>query len=115
MLHDSLLDSPVQWHLEDNRERNFLIVMLRFGIYGGGPMTYQELGEQFGLSVTRVRQIEANILRKWRWHGRAAPVKELIRLNRDMLWIKEEPVYWQGEWIDPRQWANEQGRKRLNK
>ena len=46
------------------RERR--IIELRFGLKDGQPRTLSEIGQEFGLSRERVRQIEAKTLAKLR-------------------------------------------------
>lgn len=48
-------------HLTD-REREVLI--LRFGLTGGVQMTLQDIGDKWGITRERVRQIEAKAIRK---------------------------------------------------
>lgn len=47
-------------------EREFRIISERFGLNGGKPMSLREIGEGFGVSRERIRQIEALALRKLR-------------------------------------------------
>lgn len=42
------------------------VIILRFGLEGGRPMTLEEIGREFGISRERVRQLEARALRKLR-------------------------------------------------
>lgn len=46
------------------KERNVLI--LRFGLYGGSPMTLEEVGRTMNVTRERVRQIEVKALRRLR-------------------------------------------------
>jgi len=48
----------------DERERG--ILRLRFGLDGGEPRTLEQVGEHFGLTRERIRQIEARALSKLR-------------------------------------------------
>lgn len=47
-------------------DRERIIAMRRFGIPDGQEWTLEQLGQQFGLTRERIRQIEAKILRKLR-------------------------------------------------
>lgn len=51
--------------------REAKIVQLRFGLNGSFPHTLEEVGQKFGLTRERVRQIEAKALRKLRHPRRA--------------------------------------------
>jgi len=50
----------------DDRERNVLLAHYGLGGRGQEPATYEQVGEQLGLSKQRVRQIEQNALAKLR-------------------------------------------------
>jgi DNA-directed RNA polymerase sigma subunit (sigma70/sigma32) len=51
------------WNKSKLQSRNIRIVKLRFGIDVSKPYTLKELSEEFGISIDRVRQIEAKALR----------------------------------------------------
>ncbi len=50
--------------LEELPEREKDIIKLRYGLYDGKPRTLREIGEKYGISKERVRQLENNILNK---------------------------------------------------
>ena len=56
--------------LDSLNEREREIICLRFGLYDNEPKTLQELGEQYGLTRERIRQIESRALRKLKVKGR---------------------------------------------
>ncbi len=67
--HDQLVDREHVDHLLlrlDDRERR--VVLAHYGLNGDadGPATYEQVGEQLGLSKQRVRQIEQSALEKLR-------------------------------------------------
>lgn len=47
------------------RERN--VIILRFGLESGRPMTLEEIGKEYGISRERIRQVEAKAIRKLRF------------------------------------------------
>ena len=52
--------------LEQLREQEKTIIVLRFGLDDGEPQTLEAIGKRFSLSRERVRQIESNVLAKLR-------------------------------------------------
>ncbi len=65
------LDHELQWEevmklLENLKEREKEILILRFGLKDNIPRTLEEIGEMYGLTRERVRQIEAESISKLR-------------------------------------------------
>ncbi len=58
------LTEEVSKFLEELPERDRDIIKLRYGLYDGRPRTLREIGEKYGISKERVRQLENNILNK---------------------------------------------------
>lgn len=50
--------------LEDLDERQRKLIILRFGLMGGDPMTLEEVGQYFGVTRERIRQIESKTIRR---------------------------------------------------
>jgi len=50
--------------LEALNERESEVIQLRYGLYSGEPMTLERIGERLRLTRERIRQIEAQALRK---------------------------------------------------
>ena len=73
LLRDQLYDS-----LETLNEREATIVKLRFGLNDGETMTLEQIGERFGVTRERIRQIESKALKKLRHPGRSAKLKEFV-------------------------------------
>lgn len=57
--------------LKNLKPREKEIIRLRFGIGRDSAQTLEEIGEKFGISKERVRQIEEKALKKAKWHLRA--------------------------------------------
>ena len=47
------------------RERK--VIILRFGLNGDRPMTFEEIGREYNITRERIRQVEAKALRKLRF------------------------------------------------
>lgn len=71
MLHDTL--DKMLGTLTDKEEQ---IIRLRFGFDDNRTRTLEEVGEQFGVTRERIRQIEAKALRKLRTPSRAVQIKD---------------------------------------
>jgi RNA polymerase primary sigma factor len=56
-------------------EKEARVIKMRFGICGAEPMTLEQVGEVFGVTRERVRQIESKALRKLR----ASPQIQVLR------------------------------------
>lgn len=54
------------------------IIRLRFGLYDGKTYTLEEVGQKFGITRERVRQIESVALRKLRHPRRSRPLREFF-------------------------------------
>ena len=52
--------------LDDLKERERQVIVLRFGLEDGHPRTLEEVGREFNVTRERIRQIEAKALRKLR-------------------------------------------------
>ena len=57
-----------------DRERKVLV--LRFGLEDGHQRTLEEVGQEFGVTRERIRQIEAKALRKLRHPSRGKALKD---------------------------------------
>lgn len=58
------LKEEVNKILQELPERDQMILKMRFGLIDGTPKTLQEVGEIYNVTKERVRQLEANALRK---------------------------------------------------
>ena len=59
-------------------EREQEIVRLRFGLDGGQAKTLEEVGQEFGVTRERIRQIEAKTLAKLRHPQRCQRLREFL-------------------------------------
>ena len=59
-------------------EREEKVVRLRFGLEDGKTRTLEEVGQLFGVTRERIRQIEAKALRKLRHPSRSRKLKDYM-------------------------------------
>lgn len=59
-------------------EREEQVLRLRFGLDDGSPKTLEEVGQMFGVTRERIRQIEAKALRKLRHPSRSRKLKNFL-------------------------------------
>lgn len=89
-IEDKMTPSPAgvmeQYALKDQiseslstlTEREEGVLRLRFGLDDGIPKTLEEIGEAFGVTRERIRQIEAKALRKLKHPSRSKRLKEFM-------------------------------------
>jgi RNA polymerase primary sigma factor len=71
-----LLQEQLEKVLDTLTSREARILCLRYGLQKGHAHTLQEVGEKFGLTRERIRQIEKEALRKLRRSARSRELKE---------------------------------------
>lgn len=64
--------------LQDLKEREKQVIVLRFGLEDGHPRTLEEVGREFKVTRERIRQIEAKALRKLRNPVRSKKIKDFL-------------------------------------
>lgn len=64
--------------LQDLKERERQVIVLRFGLEDGHPRTLEEVGKEFSVTRERIRQIEAKALRKLRNPVRSKKIKDFL-------------------------------------
>ena len=64
--------------LEDLKERERQVIVLRFGLEDGHPRTLEEVGTEFTVTRERIRQIEAKALRKLRNPVRSKRIRDFL-------------------------------------
>ena len=65
--------------LDDLKERERQVIVLRFGLEDGHPRTLEEVGREFNVTRERIRQIEAKALRKLRNPVRSKRIRDVLQ------------------------------------
>lgn len=73
-----MLREHIQTLLEDLKERERQVIVLRFGLADGHPRTLEEVGKEFNVTRERIRQIEAKALRKLRNPVRSRRIRDFL-------------------------------------
>jgi RNA polymerase primary sigma factor len=75
----TLLRATLEELLETLDPREARVLRLRFGLHNGYRYTLEEVGEKFGLTRERIRQIEKEALRRLRHPMRSRRLKDYLR------------------------------------
>ena len=75
---NELLKDEISEVLLTLTEREEKVIRLRFGLEDGRPRTLEEVGQLFGVTRERIRQIEAKALRKLRHPSRSKRLKDYM-------------------------------------
>ncbi len=75
---NEMLKDEIGQVLETLTEREEKVVRLRFGLEDGKCRTLEEVGQMFGVTRERIRQIEAKALRKLRHPSRSRKLKDYM-------------------------------------
>jgi len=76
--YDKLLCEKIQAVLDSLPPREARILRMRFGLENGKVYTLEEVGQKFGLTRERIRQIETKALRRLRHPRRARQLQEYL-------------------------------------
>lgn len=76
--YQSLLKEKIEEVLATLSPREARVLRLRFGLDDGNSYTLEEVGQKFGLTRERIRQIEGKALRRLRHPRRARQLKEYL-------------------------------------
>jgi RNA polymerase primary sigma factor len=76
--YSNLLREKIQEVLDTLPPREARILRLRFGLENGRAYTLEEVGQKFGLTRERIRQIESKALRRLRHPRRARQLKDYL-------------------------------------
>ncbi len=74
-----MLRENIDFLLNDLKDREKQVLILRFGLEDGHPRTLEEVGREFNVTRERIRQIEAKALRKLRIPVRARQIKDFMQ------------------------------------
>ncbi len=74
-----LLKGHVNEFLAELSPREQKILRMRFGLEDGRTHTLEEVGQEFGVTRERIRQIEAKSLQKLKKHDRSIDLKDYLR------------------------------------
>jgi RNA polymerase primary sigma factor len=73
-----LLQGQLEAVLDTLSEREKRVIELRFGLGDGLPRTLQDVGQEFGLTRERIRQIEYKVLCKLRHPSRSSRLRDFL-------------------------------------
>ncbi len=74
----AMMQQQLREMLAGLEEREAAVVKLRFGLVDGTPRTLDQIGQEFGLTRERIRQIETKTLTKLRHPSRSRGLRELL-------------------------------------
>jgi RNA polymerase primary sigma factor len=75
---DQMLKEHIYSSLSTLDDRERAILEMRFGLTDGEPRTLEEVGQAFGVTRERVRQIESKALRKLRYPRRSHELRDFL-------------------------------------
>jgi len=64
MVHSPAAQKSIDKILKNINSRDRQVIFLRYGVRSGKTMTLQQIGDKFGVSRERVRQLEERALKK---------------------------------------------------
>ncbi|AXV07752.1 RNA polymerase sigma factor RpoD [Euzebya pacifica] len=74
-----LMQDQIRGVLHTLNDREQRVIALRFGLDGGQARTLEEVGDEFGVTRERIRQIEAKTLAKLRHPSRSDQLRDYLR------------------------------------
>ena len=74
----TLLQDQLQSVLQTLSEREAGVVRLRFGLTDGQPRTLDEIGQVYGVTRERIRQIESKTMSKLRHPSRSQVLRDYL-------------------------------------
>ena len=79
-LSNRIVGDVVERVLSSLSSREAQVIKFRFGIGGGNPQTLEQVGQHFGVTRERIRQIEAKALKKLREPKTAYRLRDLLHV-----------------------------------
>lgn len=79
---DNSLRTTLMGFLSDLNQRSQEIIVMRFGLSGEEAMTLEEVGQKFGLTRERIRQIEAKALKKLSHESRRLVLMPFVGMDK---------------------------------
>ena len=73
-----ILKNHIELILDTLSYREKKVMQLRFGLEDGRSRTLEEVGDNFGVTRERIRQIEAKALRKLRHPSRSTTLRDFL-------------------------------------
>ena len=77
-LEARMIGAMIEKALATLTPREAEVISLYFGINREQPLTLEEIGERFGLTRERVRQIKEKAIRRLRHNSRSRPLKSYL-------------------------------------
>ncbi len=77
--YNGMLRDRIEEVLATLNPREVRILRMRFGLHNGRSYTLEEVGQKFGLTRERIRQIEGQALRRLRHPSRSRDLKDYLR------------------------------------
>ncbi len=77
--YQGMLRDRIEEILTTLSPREVRILRMRFGLYNGRSYTLEEVGQKFGLTRERIRQIEGQALRRLRHPSRSRDLRDYLR------------------------------------
>lgn len=85
--HNTLIER-LGWLLDELDGRAADIIRKRYGFGDASPASLEEVGEVYGVTRERIRQIEAKSLKRLRIRTRRAPLDELLAAEAPAEWAR---------------------------
>lgn len=80
------LEAQVDKVLRTLTDRERQVLTARFGLDGDEPRTYEDVGQDYGVTKERIRQIEQKGLRKLRHRSRSWHLKSFVDPGAEPTW-----------------------------